>query len=127
MFTRNLTATYNTTTVHFPEPIEWSETPKVVETELLTESGFTKTNFMRDTYQRNIAVTCQVTGTTYKKIKAISLHRSLTITFTDEVGATQTMTARIRDFNGVQYEPSKGLFGGSSIPLYTVSFNIIEF
>jgi hypothetical protein len=85
MFTRNLTATYNTTTVHFPEPMEWSETPKVVETELLTESGFTKTNFMRDTYQRNIAVTCQVTGTTYKKIKAISLHRSLTVTFTDEV------------------------------------------
>lgn len=127
MFNRNLTATYNTTTVNFPEPIAWDENPKVIETELLTESGLTKTNFMRDTYQRNFTVTCQVNGITYKKIKAISLHRSLTVTYTDEVGTTQTMTARIRDLSGVQFEPSKGLFGGSSIPLFTVTFNIIEF
>lgn len=127
MFIRSLTATYNNTTISFPEPSDWQEDPVVVEKELTTESGYIKTNFMRDTYRRNIKVSLKVNGTMLANIKNISIHRSVTVTFKDETSTTVTLTARIRDLKIKQFEPKMRIAGGSSESLYEVSFTIKEF
>ena len=127
MFIRSLTATYNNTTINFLEPSDWQEDPVVVEKELTTESGYIKTNFMRDTYRRNIKVSLKVNGTMLANIKNISIHRSVTVTFKDETSTTVTLTARIRDLKIKQFEPKMRIVGGSSESLYEVSFTIKEF
>lgn len=127
MFIRSLTATYNSTTVNFPEPSSWQEDPVVIEKELTTESGYIKTNFMRDTYRRNIKVSLKVNGAMLADIKDISIHRSVTVTFKDETSTTVTLTARIRDLKIKQFEPKMRIVGGSSESLYEVSFTIKEF
>ena len=127
MFIRSLTATYNNTTINFPEPSDWQEDPVVVEKEMTTESGYIKTNFMRDTYRRNIKVSLKVNGTMLANIKNISIHRSVTVTFKDETSTTVTLTARIRDLKIKQFEPKMRIVGGSSESLYEVSFTIKEF
>lgn len=127
MFIRSLTATYNGTTVNFPEPSSWQEDPVVIEKELTTESGYIKTNFMRDTYRRNIKVSLKVNGAMLASIKNVSIHRSVTVTFKDETSTTVTLTARIRDLKIKQFEPKMRIVGGSSESLYEVSFTIKEF
>lgn len=127
MFIRSLTVTYNNTTVNFPEPNGWQEDPVVVEKELTTESGYIKTNFMRDTYRRNIKVSLKVNGAMLSDIKDISIHRSVTVTFKDETSTTVTLTASIRDLKIKQFEPKMRIVGGSSESLYEVSFTIKEF